>query len=76
MRLHQDADLYASLLGPGDVVTHALRPGRNAWLQLTRGRCTLNGVALETGDGAAVTGEASLRIGDAADAELLLFDLA
>src|SRR5688572_16519171 len=54
LRVHQDVDVYASLLGRGDAVTHALRPGRHAWLQLARGRCAVNGVALEAGDGAAV----------------------
>jgi redox-sensitive bicupin YhaK (pirin superfamily) len=76
LRVHQDVDVYASLLGRGDAVTHALRPGRHAWLQLARGRCTLNGVALEAGDGAAVSGEPELRIDGAEGAELLLFDLA
>ena len=76
IRIHQDVDLYASLLGASDSVSLALRPGRHAWLQLARGRCALNGVALEAGDGAAVSGEGALRITGAQDAELLLFDLA
>ena len=75
IRIHQDVDLFATLLGAGDALEHALRPGRHAWLQLARGRCTLNGVALEAGDGAAVSEERSLRLAGG-DAELLLFDLA
>jgi hypothetical protein len=75
LRVHQDVDVYASLLGPGDAVTHALRPRRHAWLQLARGRCALNGVPLEAGDGAAVSGETQLRVDGADGAELLLFDL-
>jgi hypothetical protein len=76
IRVHQDVELYASLLGAGAGATHTLRPGRHAWLQLARGSCTLNGVPLEAGDGAAVSGETSLRITGSRDAELLLFDLA
>jgi redox-sensitive bicupin YhaK (pirin superfamily) len=75
LRIHQDVDLYASLLREGETADHALRPGRNAWLQVARGRCTLNGTPLEAGDGAAVSGEAALRIAGGG-AELLLFDLA
>jgi quercetin 2,3-dioxygenase len=75
LRVHQDVDLYASLLEAGDRVEHALAPGRSAWLQLARGRCALNGTALEAGDGAAVSGETKLVIDKAAGAELLLFDL-
>ena len=35
--IHQDADLYASLLDTGEQVTHALRAGRGAWVQVVRG---------------------------------------
>jgi len=76
IRVHQDVELYASLLGAGAAATHTPRPGRHAWLQLARGSCALNGVPLEAGDGAAVSGETSLRITGGRDAELLLFDLA
>ena len=76
IRIHQDVALYATLLGAGDAVEHALRPGRHAWLQLARGSCTLNGVPLEAGDGAAVSGETALRIRGTVAAELILFDLA
>ena len=76
LRLHQDVDLYASLLGPFDALGHTLRPGRHAWVQLARGRCELNGIPLEAGDGAAISAEASLRIEEGRGAEVLLFDLA
>jgi redox-sensitive bicupin YhaK (pirin superfamily) len=76
LRLHQDVEIYASLLGEGESALHELRPGRYAWLQLVGGACELNGVPLAAGDGAAVAEETSLRIGGARDAELLLFDLA
>jgi redox-sensitive bicupin YhaK (pirin superfamily) len=76
IRIHQEVDLYATLLGAGEAVEHFLRPGRHAWLQLARGACELNGVALEAGDGAALSEEGSLRITGVGDVELLLFDLA
>ena len=69
-------DLYAALLAPGERATRVLTPGRSAWLQIARGSCALNGTTLEAGDGAAVSGEAQLRIEAATDTELLLFDLA
>jgi redox-sensitive bicupin YhaK (pirin superfamily) len=76
LRIHQDVDLYASVLREGEAAAHALRPGRHAWLQVARGDCSLNGTPLEAGDGAAVSGEASLRIAGGRGAEVLLFDLA
>ena len=74
--IHQDVDLYAGLLAKGEAVSLALRPGRQAWLQVARGRLDLNGRQLGAGDGAAITGEDELRIKGVDDAELLLFDLA
>jgi redox-sensitive bicupin YhaK (pirin superfamily) len=76
VRLNQDVDLYAALLARDESVEHKLRPGRHAWVQVARGRCALNGIRLEAGDGAALTDEASLRLDGATDAEVLLFDLA
>ena len=74
--IHQDVDLYATLLKDGDSVTHRLRPGRHAWVQVARGRVSLNGVPLKEGDGAAVRDEAALALVAETDAEVLLFDLA
>ena len=74
--IHQDVDLYASRLGPGERVKHALAPGRHAWLQMVRGRTELNGTALEAGDGAAVSGESALDMVALEASHFLLFDLA
>jgi quercetin 2,3-dioxygenase len=74
--IHQDADLWAVHLGPGESVSHDLKPGRHAWLQVARGAVTLSGMPLGAGDGAALTGEPAFEISAAAPAEVLLFDLA
>jgi len=74
--IHQDVDLYGSLLSPGVTVELPLRPGRNAWVQVVRGALDVNGTTLAAGDGAAVATEQSVRLSAARDSELLLFDLA
>jgi len=73
--LHQDAAIYASLLEPGDAVTHELAPGRGAWIQLVGGRVAIGDVEAEEGDGVAVEEESTIEIQGREDAELLLFDL-
>ena len=73
--IHQDARVYSTLLGKGQTVTHALAPGRHAWVQVARGAVTLNGTALAEGDGAAVTGEAAIALEGRSPAEVLVFDL-
>jgi redox-sensitive bicupin YhaK (pirin superfamily) len=73
--IHQDVNLYASLLAPGQKVSHALGDKRVAWVQVARGALTANGVTLNAGDGAAVTKETALELAAAEDAEILLFDM-
>ena len=71
--IHQDTDLYAAILEPGQRITHALGTGRRAWLQITHGRVEVNGHGLEEGDGAAVADLAELTL--KGSAEILLFDM-
>lgn len=76
IRIHQDVDLYSTVLTPHEAVVHALAPGRHAWVQVARGAADLNGHALRAGDGASVVDEPDLAIAAAEDAEVLVFDLA
>jgi len=73
--LHRDVDLYASLLAPGEQVSHSLAAKRRAYLHLVRGAVRVNGVQLETGDAAKIETEQKLTIAADADSEVLLFDL-
>jgi hypothetical protein len=74
--IHQDADLYATLLAPGQEVTHATERTRKGWVQVASGAVTVNGEALAAGDGAAIAYEEAVVIRASADSELLLFDMA
>ena len=76
VRIRQDNELYATVLGAGDRVKHELKPERHAYVQVARGSVTLNGKKLEVGDGAAISEEKSLELAGVNDAEVLLFDLA
>ena len=74
--VHQDVDLYATLLGADDKVSYDLKPGRHAWVQVARGQVRLNGELLKEGDGAAIVQVETIALEGATDAEVLLFDLA
>ena len=76
VKIRQDNQLYATVLAPGESVKHALKKDRHAYVQVARGSVTLNGQALEAGDGAAISAEKSLELTGVKDAEVLLFDLA
>jgi redox-sensitive bicupin YhaK (pirin superfamily) len=74
--VHQDACLYLTRLAAGETVSHPLADGRTGYVHLARGRATVNGVWLETGDGVTVSGDPELSLSTNGSAELLLFDLA
>ena len=73
--IHQDAEIYAALLADGREVSHELKVGRHAWLQVARGAVELGGHELGQGDGAAASGEGRITITGRGPAEVLLFDL-
>lgn len=77
-RINQDAHVFVAELGKGAEIPYRLGLNRAAWLHVVRGEVAVNGVALRTGDAAAVSGEEHLAIGgqDAESSEILLFDLA
>jgi redox-sensitive bicupin YhaK (pirin superfamily) len=74
--IHQDAQLFATVLDAGQTVVHALAENRYAWLQVARGTISLDEAELKQGDGAAVSKESELTITAHDQAEVLLFDLA
>lgn len=75
LTLQQDVRLYAGLLDGEERASFSLAPGRHAWVQVIRGRLVVNGQPLSEGDGLALSEEASVDLGSAEDAEVLVFDL-
>lgn len=73
--MNQDASVFAGRLKRGDAIEHALEPGRFGWVQVAKGAVELNGVPLQSGDGAAISDETKLQFGAKEDSEILLFDL-
>jgi redox-sensitive bicupin YhaK (pirin superfamily) len=74
--VHQDVEVWAVRVSPGEQTAFRLKPNRHAWLQVARGAVTLNHTTLNPSDGAAVDKEEIFEIKAAEPAELLLFDLA
>jgi redox-sensitive bicupin YhaK (pirin superfamily) len=73
--LRQDAAIFATILDGDERVDHPLQAGRQAYVQVARGRVTVNGCALDAGDAVHVSEEAVVSLSGASDAEVLLFDL-
>ena len=81
--MHQNASLYIGQFGTGEQATHAIEPGRHAYVHVARGELELRGSdgphRLGAGSGAALTGETHIvlvgQMSNGARGEALLFDL-
>lgn len=74
--VHQDVNLYASVLDAGEKVVHELSPNRHVWVQVAQGEITVNGLSLSAGDAAAISEENRVVVMANTASEILLFDLA
>jgi len=77
-RINQDANVFVAELAQGFEIPYSLDGKRSAWVQVVRGEVALNGIELQAGDAAAVSGEEKLTVtgASAEPSEILLFDLA
>jgi redox-sensitive bicupin YhaK (pirin superfamily) len=73
--IHQDATVYVSELDAGRSVSHALAPGRRAYVFVTAGELLINGQRLGPSDAAAVEAEAELKLESSAPGAVVLLDL-
>lgn len=76
VNLNQDVDMSVALLDKAESADYNIQPGRKAWVHIARGKVTLNGKRLQTGDGAAISGDQSLCFQHPDQAEIIVFDMA
>jgi len=74
--IHQDVNVFTTILPPGQLVTHVLSMGRGGWIQVARGTVVFNGELLKAGDGVAIDASDTLKIEGEQEAEVRLFDMA
>ena len=72
--IRAEARVLGATLKAGQSTSYDLAPGRHAYLVLAAGSADLNGLALQTRDGAAVRDESRLTVTALTDAELVLVD--
>jgi quercetin 2,3-dioxygenase len=73
MLIYQDAALYGGQLLAGETLAQPIK--HQAYVLASRGALTVNGVAMQAGDGAEVTGETALTLKATTDAEVLVIDV-
>ena len=74
--IHADARMYAGLFNGAATASLPLAPGRKAYVHVVKGAITANGQRLGGGDALALADETEVTLADAADVEVLVFDLA
>ena len=75
VKVRQDLNLYATVLGEGEQINLSVEDDRSVWVQVVRGSVMLNGQPLAQGDAAAVSQETLLNLTGKEPAEVLVFDL-
>lgn len=73
--IHQDAAIYAAVLGEDDTLEYHFAPGRRGYLQVAMGDVVVDGHLLRAGDGARISQVEGIALGSPKRAEILLFDL-
>jgi len=76
LQIHQDVQMYSSVLLVGHHLVHELTLGRAAWLHVIKGRVALREHFLGTGDAVGVEDEGALAFSAQVPSEVLLFNLA
>ena len=74
--IRADAKMFAVLLDGNERVEHPVAPDKYIYVQVARGEVSLNGVPLQTGDGAMLAGEDGVILDQGRNAEVLVFELA
>lgn len=74
--INADAAVMAATLKAGQTLVQPIAPGRAAYLVPATGAVTVNGVALQARDGAAIRDEREIRVTAESDAELVLVEVA
>ncbi len=76
LRVHQDVELYATLLEKGDALRYEALLDRYFWFQILSGKFSIQGTPVERGDALIAEEESVLDVHCLEPGELLLFDLA
>ena len=70
-----DARMYAGLLDGAETAEVAIVPGRKSYVYVVKGEVAVNGTPLHTGDAAYMDQETAVKLDQAKNAEVLVFDL-
>lgn len=73
--MNADATVFVSSLEPYQMIEYQMAPDRCAFIYLTRGAMTVNGVDYESGDQARIANESEFMVGAIGHSEFVLVDV-
>lgn len=73
--IHNDVDLYSSIVKQDEEISFKLSDDRMYWLQMVKGEAELFGENLRAGDGVAMADIKNIKLKAEQDTEVLLFDM-
>ncbi|MGB1361533.1 MAG: pirin family protein [Alphaproteobacteria bacterium] len=77
MTVNQDVDIYLGKINDNKTqIKHAIKQGRDVWVQMISGTANINGNVINAGDGIGIVDEELLSITDSKDADFIMFDMA
>ncbi|OGI22943.1 MAG: quercetin 2,3-dioxygenase [Candidatus Melainabacteria bacterium RIFOXYA12_FULL_32_12] len=75
LQIHQDVNIYASILNIGEKSTFKQNPDRYTWIQVIYGKLLIDDISLKKGDGVALSDKECIELYPLEKSEILLFDL-
>ena len=75
LKIHQDVLILASILESKKNLSYEIKNGRAIWIQVAKGKISVNNQNLSIGDAVAIESEAHCQVQGISDAEIILFDL-
>jgi quercetin 2,3-dioxygenase len=75
VKIHADARMFAGLVDAGERIGHPIAKDCSLYVHVARGSVLLNGIPLQAGDAAMLTGENHLVVDQGEKAEVLVFEL-
>ena len=75
VHVNQDVTMLISRLEEGKSLSHALSPGRGAYLYLIEGNLAVGGKELASGDAAMISRDDSVQMRGESESELVIFDV-
>lgn len=75
LAIHQDVEIYSTILEPEKSIDYSLESGRLLWIHVAKGEVVIDGVHYEAGDGVGFEGEKYYEFVAKKTADIVIFDL-